>query len=224
MNTKTKTNGIATETGLGVKVGVSQGANAVLEAYPPYEVLVEVTGTADLLFNRFNEEEYTEKKNARKGSKEKSLDVPENRVYRDMDGNVCLPGLYLCNSLVAAAKFYQDPRSPRKSAMDLFKAGVFPVTDLCPVVSSCGETCQEGWDFLDKRGATVQRARIVRARPAFFKGWKAEVQLAVQAPEYIQPDWLHEILIYAGRMVGVGDFRPTYGRFQVTRYEVLGGE
>lgn len=212
---------IVSETGIAVMEGMTAGGNAVIESFPPYEVEVEITGVSDLLFNRFNEEEYTTKSEAKKGSKEKKLDIPENRIYRDMDGNVCLPGLYLCNSIVAAAKFRQDPRSPRKSAMDLYKAGVFASTDLCPIVSVTGETCKEGWDYLDKRGACIQRARIVRVRPAFFKGWKARVRLAVQLPEYIEPNELHEIITYAGRFCGVGDFRPSYGRFQVTRYEVV---
>lgn len=31
---------------------------------------------------------------------------------------------------------------------------------------------------------------------------------------------LHETVSAAGRLIGVGDFRPTYGRFQVTKFEI----
>jgi hypothetical protein len=42
----------------------------------------------------------------------------------------------------------------------------------------------------------------------------------VVLPEYVDAGTLHEVISAAGRLIGVGDFRPTYGRFQVTRFEV----
>ena len=38
--------------------------------------------------------------------------------------------------------------------------------------------------------------------------------------EYIPKDVLNDVLTNAGRLVGVGDFRPTYGRFQITGFKV----
>jgi hypothetical protein len=40
-------------------------------------------------------------------------------------------------------------------------------------------------------------------------------------PEYITPDVMQALAVDAGRLIGVGDFRPTYGRFQVVGFEVL---
>jgi hypothetical protein len=40
-------------------------------------------------------------------------------------------------------------------------------------------------------------------------------------PEYITSALLLDVTQIAGRLVGIGDFRPTYGRFQVIRWEVL---
>jgi hypothetical protein len=31
---------------------------------------------------------------------------------------------------------------------------------------------------------------------------------------------LHDVIINAGRLIGVGDFRPTYGRFIVTKFDI----
>lgn len=53
-------------------------------------------------------------------------------------------------------------------------------------------------------------------------GWKCEVDLTVILPEYITQPRLREVLGMAGRLIGVGDFRPTYGRFSMTKFEVLG--
>jgi len=98
--------------------------------------------------------------------------------------------------------------------MDLFKAGVVSLTDL----ASLGV---KDWDYLDRRRVMVQRNGITRVRPAMLKGWKATFLLQVLLPEYIDPQMLNEVIQQAGRFVGIGDFRPTYGRFVVTKFEVL---
>jgi hypothetical protein len=51
-------------------------------------------------------------------------------------------------------------------------------------------------------------------------GWRAEFQFLINTPEYIDPNTLHEVLANAGRLVGIGDFRPSYGRFLVKSYAV----
>jgi hypothetical protein len=53
------------------------------------------------------------------------------------------------------------------------------------------------------------------------EGWAITVQLLVNLPEYIPPDALQDVLVNAGRLIGLGDFRPTYGRFAVRQFEIL---
>lgn len=191
----------------------TNGAAKTIRFSVPYTVAVKIEGVADLLFHRWNVEAVAEKAAAAKGSKAKKTDDIESYVYRNEDNMLCLPGEYLRQSVIHAAKFKQDPRSPRKSAMDLFKAGVISLTDLAPLG-------KEKWDYEDRRRVTVQRAGVTRTRPAMSKGWCAEFVLMVQTPEYISTDLLKEVLDNAGRLIGVGDFRPTYGRFTVVGYEV----
>ncbi len=88
----------------------------------PYIVAVTLRGTADFLFHRYSCDAVAEKAAAKKGSKSKKTDNVESYVYRDEGGGLCLPGEYVRQAIIAAAKFQQDPRSPRKSAVDLFKA------------------------------------------------------------------------------------------------------
>ena len=76
------------------------------------------------------------------------------------------------------------------------------------------------WDYLDRRRVVVQRSAVTRERPALLAGWSATITFAVFTPVYITPDLLHDVLIDAGRLVGVGDFRPTFGRFQITKFDV----
>ncbi len=178
----------------------------------PYVASFKLKGTADLLFHRWNVEGVEEKAKAAKGSKAKKTDDVESYVYRDDDNNLCLPGEYVRQSLIHAAKYRQDPRSPRKSAMDLFKAGIVSLTNL----ASLGKT---DWDYLDKRRVVIQRNAITRSRPAIKEGWEAEFQIMVQLPEYITPGILQEVLVNAGKLIGLGDFRPSYGRFSVASFD-----
>ena len=77
------------------------------------------------------------------------------------------------------------------------------------------------WDYMDRRRVTVQRAGITRERPALAAGWSAQVVLLVTTPTHIDPILLRQTLVQAGRLVGVGDFRPSFGRFTVTEFDLL---
>lgn len=191
----------------------TNGAMEAISVTQPYMATVEIVGVADLLFHRWNVEGIDAKSKAAKGSKAKKTDDIETYVYRNDEGFICLPGEYLRSSIVNAAKFMQDPRSPRKSAMDLIKAAVVSLT---PLASLGTKT----WDFEHRCRVTVQRAGITRCRPAMKIGWKAEIQLMVNLPEYVPPQLLNELIVNAGRLIGVGDFRPSYGRFRLTSFDV----
>lgn len=208
---KTKTSNTLTE--IGGESPTNGGENGVA-AQMPYRVAVEITGVCPLLLHAWNCESVDSKSKAKKGSAEKKSDDTESYVMRNAEGEICLPGTYLRGSIIFAAKFMQDPRSPRKSAMDLFKAGIIAITELASLGS-------KDWDFLDKRRVVIQRNAITRSRPAFKEGWKAKIILQVNLPEYIDAQLLNTVIQNAGRLIGVGDFRPTFGRFNVTRFEVL---
>jgi hypothetical protein len=203
---------------------VTNGAAELVALTEPYVANVSLTGTSTLLFHRWNNEAVAEKAAAAKGSKAKKEDNVESYIWRDATGVVCLPGRYLVGAITdprnGAAKYRQDPRSPRKSALDLYRAGVVPLTELAPITSAGKSAPSQDWDYLDSQRVMVQRQGVTRVRPAFLAGWTADVQLAVLTPEYVPPAALHDVLSMAGRLVGVGDFRPTYGRFAITRFDI----
>ena len=190
---------------------VSNDAESTIQA--PYIVQVSVEGSAAFLFHRWSLDGVEAKSKAAKGSKAKKEDDLESYVYRTHGGNLAIPSEYFRMSIINAAKYKQDPRSPRKSAMDLFKAGIVALDELCDVG-------QKDWDYLDRRRVTIQRNGITRCRPALSSGWKCAALLQVLLPEYISPVLLNETVQAAGRLVGVGDFRPTFGRFAVVKFEV----
>lgn len=190
---------------------VTNGASDSINLSEPYTVNVSIRGCADFLFHRWNAEAVDEKAKAAKNSAAKKTDNLESYVYRNEEGNLAIPGEYLRQSIIHAAKFRQDPRSPRKSAMDLYKAGIVALTSLASVGKS-------QWDYEDRRRVVIQRNGVNRVRPALRVGWTADFELMVMTPEYIDEQALHDTISTAGRLIGVGDFRPTYGRFQIVQF------
>jgi hypothetical protein len=192
---------------------VTNGGKEAINSELPYVANVSIRGSADVLFHRWNAESVETKGKAAKNSAAKKTDDVESYVYRDENGMICMPGEYLRGAIIQASKFRQDPRSPRKSAMDLYKAAIVSLTPL----ASFGT---KDWDYEDRRRVVIQRAGINRIRPAMRVGWTCDFRFLVTLPEYVNQDQLHEVVTLAGRIGGVGDFRPTYGRFSVVKYSV----
>ena len=189
----------------------SNDAAMDIEVAAPSLVTFTIEGNSAFLFHRWSNEAIAEKAAAAKNSAAKKTDNVESYVYRNGEGELCIPGEYVRMSVIMAAKYRQDPRSSRKSAFDLFKAGIISLAEL----SSLGVS---DWDYLDARRVMVQRSGVTRQRPAMNAGWRAEFQFLINTPEYISPTLLHAVLNDAGRLVGVGDFRPTFGRFLVKSF------
>jgi len=180
--------------------------------HPPYKVKARVKGITPFLFHRWNIDSIAEKAAAKKGADIKKIDDLESMVYRTLDGELAIPGEYFRCSMANAAKRQSDPSSPRKSACELFKTGIFATTDLC----SFGK---KHWDFVDRRRVVVQRSGITRSRPALNEGWICEVELQVNLPEYINRNLLRFTLAQAGRLVGLGDFRiANFGKFEIVEF------
>lgn len=198
---------------LGGEVPTNGGKDAI-EMSVPYIAQVTICGIADYLYHRWNVESVDAKAKAARGSNAKKTDDLESYVYRDDAGYLCIPGLQIQAAIIKSAKFKTDPRSSRKSAEDLYKAGVFVLTHLASVG-------KKEWDYLDRRRMVVQRQGITRTRPALKTGWTATFEIQVNLPEYITPADLNDRIGESGRLLGIGDSRPSYGRFQVTNFGIL---
>ena len=207
-------NGKQTVSGIGA---VSNDGEAALAT--PYTIHVSLEGTADLLFHRYSADEVEAKSQAAKGSRAKKTDDIESYLYRNADREICLPGRYLQRALQEAGRFQQDPRSPRKSAFDLCKAGIVVTPMLAPMIPAGKDSSTVDWDYLDRQRVVVQRSAVTRVRPAFVTGWRAELEITSLLPEYITPALLRKLIDDAGRFIGLADFRPTYGRFTITSWE-----
>ena len=177
-----------------------------------YVAEIEIQGTTPILFHAWSIEETEKKSAAKKGSSEKKDPSLESLVYRNAEGDICIPGDYFRAALIDTGRYFPDPRSPRKSSKDLFKQCIIMETMLAPI----GPGVKKTWDEVDKRRVVIQKAAITRQRPRFKEGWTAKFQLRIILPEYISIEYLQEIAEKTGLINGLADFRPTYGRFTVT--------
>ena len=185
----------------------------------PFMARVRIQGTQDILFHRWDNEVIETKAAAKKGSREKKIENPETYVYRNVKNEICIPGRYIVRAVVEAGRNFQDPRSSRRMAKDLVQAAVMCNEINSPILVH-GKAVKK-WEYEDRQRVVVMRAGITRTRPAFFKGWEAEFNLISLVPELITPDFLRKLVDNAGLLIGLGDYRPTYGRFRVVHWEVL---
>jgi hypothetical protein len=211
---------MATTAAVGGVGPTSNGAAPDIAVHTPRIYSITIKGVADLLFHAWNVEAIEEQGNAAKGSKVRTSDNLESYVYRNTEDFIVMPCEYLKMSIAYAGKSRQDPRSPRKSAFDLLKAGVVPLEQEALLLTAAGKPTKQ-WEFLHRARVRIQNSGITRTRPAFYKGWSCTVPLLVTTPEYISESFLHELVIQAGKLTGVGDFRPTYGRFHATEFKCV---
>jgi hypothetical protein len=93
---------------------------------------------------------------------------------------------------------------------DIFKAGIFVEPELIP-------HSNPEWK-IDKQRVVVNRAGILRCRPR-LDDWSLSFTILVRE-ERLQPRVIQDILHHAGKFHGIGDFRPRYGLFQVSTFEI----
>lgn len=70
----------------------------------------------------------------------------------------------------------------------------------------------ESGDFTHTIGVRVSMSKVMRTRP-IFRGWSCEV-LAQYDPDVLNQRDIEDIASDAGKLVGLGDWRPKHGRFE----------
>lgn len=179
----------------------------------PYEFKASIEGVVPILFNRWDCDKQEARGGSPPGSKERNTDDPKTMVYRMNDGTLGIPNYVVHGALSAAGKYMKDPRSSKKSAVDLIKAAIL----ISPMMIPFGK---KTWDFVDARRVRVNgRGAITRHRPALKEGWKLAFTITVLAPSLMGNDFLLELVTNAGRFCGIGDYHPVFGRFKVTKFE-----
>lgn len=172
------------------------------------ELEVKIKGTCDYLQHKRPLEE--EDKSKRSGEVDHSKEW-EAAIYSDPEIGCFVPSKHLRASLVKAATNFKIKGRMGKTFKDMINATIEVEPDKIPLKKKQPDYVHEEW-------VRVQRSQILRRRPAFKKGWELKFTLLI-LDDQMPMGKMEEILEYAGRFVGIGDWRPHFGRFCVAEFQ-----
>jgi len=182
--------------------------------YPIYKVKVE--GLVPLLIHKMTVEETAKIEGTSKRISGKEQITPEETarsyLYLTNDGKPYVPSEYFYGAMVKVASNFRIPGKGKKTYKDLIKSAIDIKPDVILIKS-------KGW-VVDTRtvvNPNTRGNRMIRHRPKFEK-WSCEFEIII-LDEQLPFDVVKEILEYAGRYNGIGDYRPRFGRFTVTQFE-----
>lgn len=177
------------------------------------KIKVRIEGTRPLLMHSPNS---LGKKSGRGERIPEPEDEAERALYKDEKGHVVVPALNILATMKASSKEYKVPGKGKKTFMNYIFAGLQVNPTNIPLRGVNGEDPE--WE-IDIRPVVVQKARIMRARPKFNE-WALEFEVEI-LDAIIRPENIREFLESAGKYTGIGDFRPLFGLFEVTKYEKM---
>lgn len=177
-----------------------------------YKVRCEIQGISDLLQHRHPFPEETMETKKRTGDQDYSYEF-ELSKYALEDGRLYQPSEHILSALTKAAVNFKIPGARGKTYKDIIKASVFITPDNIPHKN---QTCEK-----HRCWVKIQKASVIRERP-LLKNWGLEFTI-IATDDQLNEKSLRDILTFAGTGIGIGDWRPRFGRFEVTKFEKLNG-
>lgn len=129
-------------------------------------------------------------------------------LYYDADEGVHIPGYNVFASIVGGGKLHKLGTAIKRAAL--------VNEDYVALEYDGPRTPDELFAdkrFVDMRGVKVGMAKIIRCRP-IFKSWAAKFSVTFDEASLQRSD-LDMCLRDAGTMVGLCEYRPRFGRFEV---------
>ena len=123
------------------------------------------------------------------------------------DGKPCIPGEVIEACLMEAAR----KRKKGKQA----QAGIIVPDDSLIEYDGPQDPAEmwESGDFIHKVGVKVQRNKVMRTRP-IFKKWALSLEI-LYLDSLLNKSEVESFVEIAGQIIGIGDWRPKFGRFTV---------
>lgn len=129
-------------------------------------------------------------------------------AYFDQDIGFFLPGQNFDASFIAGAKLQKLGTH--------WKRGALVLESRVKLIHDGPSTLEDLWRSkvnVDCRGVKVGAAKIMRYRPVFMS-WSAELTVMLNT-EVLSAGEARKVIGDAGALIGVGDYRPRFGRFEV---------
>lgn len=141
----------------------------------------------------------------------------EYHCYRNEVGKCYIPSEQLRIALINAGTYLKSKVGTKTKSMKGIVAAMFRINPENIIIPD--------FDQIDKRSAVNRmiKARIIVVRPKWSE-WGCEFNIEI-GEDSITHQTINELLVTAGRYVGIGSYRPTnngyFGQFQVTLLEKL---
>lgn len=135
--------------------------------------------------------------------------IEDGQVTVDPSARIILPSYTIEAMLVAGAK--------KKKMGPAAKAGIIVDSDAILEYDGPNDINKlwAGGKHIHRVAVRVSAARIMRTRP-IFREWAAVIAVMFDNAVLDEPD-IYTMLTDAGQQVGIGDWRPRFGRFEVER-------
>lgn len=148
----------------------------------------------------------------------KKIPTPEEEakagLYVADDKTYYLPGEAFRSCIIGRGGSASGRKIGKRSAIACVSAGYFVVSDKPTLTDPSNNKPLVNYQ-IDSRRAIVNKQGIVRCRPLFEK-WGATIVAEVDE-DFVTVDQIIELLNIAGKVSGVGDYRPQckgkFGRF-----------
>ena len=157
---------------------------------------------------------------AGRGAKQTPEDEAKAGLYLNKDSKIVIPGDLLMATLKASAVDFKAPGKGKKTLKFFVDSGIEVLKDAIAEPQTYS---------IDARPVRIGTAKVMRHRPRFDE-WAATFDIAVLDPatwldvydkEFSGGAMIRDVLVAAGKFKGIGDFRPRFGRFEVTKFEPI---
>ena len=169
---------------------------------------VAIKGVVPLLHHKFiastervGRQIYEPKEEAKKG------------LYLSKDGVPIQPAVHIEGAIIKAARDFK--MKGRKTYSDFCKASLIILEREIPFDNDQADK----W-VIDEQPVVINRARVLCWRPRWDE-WSFHFTIRNLQPSMLDDVTLRQILEKAGNFIGVGDFRPKFGRFEVVEFEPI---
>jgi len=128
-------------------------------------------------------------------------------LYVDENDHPIIPGENIEATLIEAARLTKEGKIATRALM---------VADNCLLKYDGPKDPEKLWEdkqFRLRRSVKVKMARVMRTRPRFPQ-WETEAAVAYDSSQ-LDEQQIIDFMTKAGSMIGLGDWRPRYGRFLV---------
>jgi len=178
---------------------------------------VKVRGMSPLLQHRFIFSDEKDDNKVTGGQKDYSQEWKASLYYDDTLG-IYQPAVHIEAAMITAAASEKIAGKGNKTYKDMFKAAVFVTPEKIPhgITGDLDGLVKKGRLLVDRQRVTINKAAVERLRPR-FEEWELSFDIEVHSDQ-ISAAVVKKILTHAGAYIGIGDFRPKFGRFEVAEF------